>query len=100
MLQRIKPRGPVMFHRAVGPVTCCLLLSWGILAAPRKDDPPPAHYHPSTVGDKLVYEQDYGDQSWESVFEVTDARQKGAALIVTVRAGEGDGAAASWRYEV
>jgi hypothetical protein len=89
-----------MFHRIVRPVTCCLLLSWGVLAAPRKDDPPPAHYHPSTVGDKLVFEEKYGDQSRELVFEVTDVRQKGAALIVTFRAAEGDGTSEAWRYEV
>jgi hypothetical protein len=89
-----------MLRKVFGPTTCCLILSWGVLAAPRKADPTPAYYHPSTVGDKLVFEEDYGDHSRQWVVEVTDARQKGAALIVTVRAGEGDGTSESWQYEV
>jgi len=53
-----------------------------------------------TVGDKLVYEQQDGDQSWDYVLEVTDARQKGAALVVTVRGAEGDGTSEPRQYEV
>jgi hypothetical protein len=94
-----KPRGPVMRHRIVGPVACCLVLSWGVLAAPRKDDPSPGYYHPSTVGDKLVFEEDDGHHSTEWVAEVTDARQKGAALIVAVRGAMGD-KTRTFRYEI
>jgi hypothetical protein len=90
-----------MFHRAVGLVTCCLLLSWGVLGAPRKAVPPPACYFPSTVGDKLVYEEKVGDQSWDYVVEVTEARQKGAALIVSVRSASLDnGTHALYGFEV
>jgi|GEM_PF-1453050 len=89
-----------MFHRVVRPIACCLLLSWGVLAAPRKEDLPPAYYHPSMVGDKLVFEQDYGDHSKEWVLEVTDARQKGVALIVTIRGTKGEGTPGSFQYEV
>jgi hypothetical protein len=84
----------------VGPIACCLLLSWGVFAAPRKDNPPPVYYHASTLGDKLVYEQRCGDELWDYVLEVIDAPRKGAGLIVTVRGAEGDRATESWRYEV
>jgi hypothetical protein len=89
-----------MFHRAVGPITCCLLLSWGVLAAPRKDDPPLAYYFLSTVGDKLVLVMKDGDQTRDGVVEVTEARQMGAAMIVTVRIVEGDRTSQSCRYDV
>lgn len=87
-----------MFRQASGPITCCLVLSWAVLAAPRKDDPP-AHFHPSTVGDKLVYKEDDGRRSMEWALEVTDVLQKGAALIVTLRGAEGHKTPA-FRYEV
>src|SRR5262245_22100594 len=89
-----------MCRKVIGPTTCCLLLSWGVVAAPRKDEPPPVSYHASIVGDKGVYDLNDGQQSWELVLEVTDARQKGAALLVTVREVEGDRAPESYRYEV
>jgi hypothetical protein len=78
-----------MFHRVVGPITCCLLLSWAVLAAPRKGDSPPAYYFPSKAGDKLVYDVTDGRQSWEWILEVTEARQKGTAVLVTLRGTEG-----------
>ena len=88
-----------MFNRVVGPITCCLLFSWGVLAAPRKVDSPPAHYHPSTVGDKLVYKEDDGRRPMEWALEVTDVQQKGAALIVTLQGADGHKTPA-FRYEV
>ena len=88
-----------MCCKVVGPVTCCLLLSWGVLAAPRKDDPSAAHYLPSKVGDKWVMELNDGDHQWENVVEVTEARQKGAVVVVMLRdPSAGDGG--PLRYEV
>ena len=89
-----------MLRKVVGPTACCLLLAWAVVAAPRKDDPPPVYYQPATVGDQLVYERDYGAQSWELVLEVTDVRHEGAALIVTLREVEGDLAPESYRFDV
>src|SRR3954471_15243107 len=89
-----------MLRKAVGPTTCCLLLSWGVLAAPQKDAPPPVYYHASAVGDKGVYDLNDGQQSWRLDVEVTDIRRKGAALLVTVREVEGDRAPESYRYEM
>lgn len=89
-----------MFRKVVGLTACCLFLSWGVLAAPRKEDPPPVYYWPSTVGDKLVYVENDGDQRTEWVLEVTEARQKGAALIVTVRTALDDGTHTSHGFEV
>lgn len=86
-----------MLPKVVGPTTCCLLLSSGVLAAPRKDDPPPVYYHPTVAGDKAVFELDDGDRQWEAVHEVTEARRRGAATLVTLRT---DGGTASWRLEV
>jgi hypothetical protein len=79
-----------MCRKVVGPIICCLLLSWGVLAAPRKDNPLPVYYEASTIGDKLVFEEDYGGHSREWGLEVTDARQRGAALIVTMQWADGD----------
>jgi hypothetical protein len=78
-----------MCHKIVGLAGCCLLLSWDILAAPRNEDPAPVYYYASTVGDKLVYEANDGDRSWTEVLEVTEARQKGAAVLVTLRGADG-----------
>jgi len=88
-----------MLRKIVGPTTCCLLLSCGVLAAPRKEHSPPVYYIPSTVGDKLVFEDDFGDQR-EWVAEVTEARQNGAAKFVTVRVLQGDFTSEPWRHEV
>lgn len=89
-----------MLRKIVAPTTCCLLLSCGVLAAPRKEVPPPVYYVPSAVGDTLVYEQKEGDQSWDYVVEVTEARQKGAALVVTARVTEDDGTSRPGQHEV
>jgi len=89
-----------MCHKIIGPISCRLLLSWAASAAPRRDDPPPALYCASAVGDKSVYEVTRGPYSWESVSEVTDARHNGAARIVTVRETRDYGASESYRIEV
>jgi hypothetical protein len=73
-----------MLRKVVGPIACCLFLTWGVPAAPRKDDRAPSYYFATKVGDKLVYEEKRGSQSEEYLIEVIEARQKGAAMIVTV----------------
>jgi hypothetical protein len=88
-----------MVRKFVGPTACCLILSWAVFAAPRKDDPLPTYYHPSKVGDKLVYMEDNGRRLMEWGLEVTEVRQKGAALIVTIRGADGV-KTPTFRYEV
>ena len=74
-----------MFRRVAGPITCCLLLSWGVVAAPRKDDPASSYYLASKIGDKWVMAMDDGDQRWENVVEVTEVRQQDDILVVKLR---------------
>jgi hypothetical protein len=89
-----------MPRRVVGLTVCCLLLAWGLVAAPRKDDPSPVYYLQSTVGDKSVYVSNDGDQSWDYVLEVTAARHEGAILLVTLQGGAAGKEPQSYRYEV
>jgi len=88
-----------MFRKVVGPLACCLFLTWGIVAAPRKDDSPPAYHLASKVGDKMLYEDRRGDQSEEYVMEVIEAKPKGAAMIVTVRRVQDGRTSEPWRNE-
>jgi len=88
-----------MLRKVVGPFSCCLLLSCGVIAAPRKEEPSPAYYLPSAVGDKLTYEEKRGDQSEEHVIEVIEAKQKGADMLVTVRRVQDGWNSEPWRNE-
>jgi hypothetical protein len=89
-----------MLRKVVGPIACCLFLTWGVPAAPRKDDPASSYYSATKVGDKLVYEDKRGSQSEEYVIEVIEARQKGAAMLVTVLRGQDDWKSEPWRNEI
>ena len=56
-----------MSRKVVGPFACCLFLTWGVVAAPRKGEPSPDHYFPSQVGDKTVMALNDGEHDWGDV---------------------------------
>lgn len=75
-----------MFRKAVGLTACCLFLSWGVVAAPRRDAPGPVYYHASQAGDKSVFEVSANGRFWcEVAYEVTDVQRMGTAVLVTKR---------------
>jgi hypothetical protein len=60
-------------------------VSIGLAAAPApKDRPPLGVYHPTKVGDKLVYEMDTGKGGLEMIDVVTEVEKKDGAVIVTI----------------
>jgi hypothetical protein len=74
-----------MLRKVAGLAACCLFLSWGAAAAPRKDDPASRYYFSTKVGDKLVSAFDDGEQQWERLSEVAEVVKKGDVLTVTFR---------------
>lgn len=80
-----------MFRKVVGLTACCLFLSWGLVAAPRRDAPGPVYYHASQAGDKSVFEVSANGRFWcEVAFETTDVQRMGTAVLVTKRRTVGD----------